>query len=183
METPAKKPIPINIVIIAAVVCVVAVCATVVVLVLGNKDGETNTPAPGGLIGYAEGATVITDEDSLQAAIDEALANAQNSMVALSYKNNAYSTDGRNFDCYIANDPTNLYDMFLTIYADAEMTDQILLTGLVPPGSGFEKITLDHEMDTGTHTVYVALTQVDTEEDGTQVIKNQVVHTMDFHVS
>ena len=38
-------------------------------------------------------------------------------------------------------------------------------------------------MDSGTHTVYVVVTQVaDDEETGEQVIKNQVIHTMDFHV-
>lgn len=31
--------------------------------------------------------------------------------------------------------------------------------------------------------VYVALTQVDTDEEtGEQILKNQVMHTMDFHV-
>ena len=63
------------------------------------------------------------------------------------------------------------------------MTDQVFLSGLVRPGSGFEEISLDHALDPGLTTVYVAVTLVDTEEDGTQVIKSQVVHTMDFNVS
>ena len=37
-------------------------------------------------------------------------------------------------------------------------------------------------LDEGDHTVYVSLTQVDIDENGQQVIKNQVMHTMDFHV-
>lgn len=72
--------------------------------------------------------------------------------------------------------------MFLTIYADAELTDQIFLSGLVPVGSGFEQITLDRALEPGDHSVNVVVTQVDTDEDGVQVIKNQVAHTMDFHV-
>ena len=67
-------------------------------------------------------------------------------------------------------------------YADLELTDQIFLSGLVPPGSGFERITLNRPLDEGDHTVYVSLTQVDIDENGQQVIKNQVMHTMDFHV-
>ena len=63
-----------------------------------------------------------------------------------------------------------------------ELTDQIFLSGLVPPGSGFERITLNRPLDEGDHTVYVSLTQVDIDENGQQVIKNQVMHTMDFHV-
>ena len=45
-------------------------------------------------------------------------------------------------------------------------------------------IDVEHALDPGDHTVYVALTQVDTDEEtGEQVIKHQVMHTMDFHVS
>ena len=142
------------------------------------EDGSTPR------IGYETDAKVMLDQDSLQAAIDEAQENAKNGMVALQYQNEAFSNDGKTFSCYITNAPSNLYDMFLTIYADAELTDQIYLSGLVPPGSGFEEITLEHPLDHGDHTVYVAVTQVDTkEETGEQVIKNQVMHTIIFHVT
>ena len=53
----------------------------------------------------------------------------------------------------------------------------------MPPGSGFESITLDRALEAGDHTVNVVVTQVDTDENGAQVIKNQVAHTMEFHVS
>ena len=135
-------------------------------------------------IGYATDAKVILDQDSLQAAMDEAMENAKNSNVGLRYKNNAYSTDGVNFECLIVNSSSNIYDMFLTIYADSQLSDRIFLSELVPPGSGFENITLEHSLEKGDHTVYVALTQVaNDEETGEQVIKNQVMHTMDFHVT
>jgi hypothetical protein len=104
--------------------------------------------------------------------------------VALSYKDNAYSTDGVNFECYIMNSEYNKYDMFLTIYADAEMTDELFLSQLVPPGSGFENITLEHSLDVGDHMVYVAFTQVDRDEEtGEESVANQVFYTMDFHVT
>ena len=124
----------------------------------------------------------MLDQDSLQAAVDEAQRNAREGLVALQYQNDAFSTDGETFSCHIANAPTNLYDMFLTIYADPEMTDQVFLSELVPPGSGFTEITLDHALEQGDTTVYVAVTQVATNEDGEQVVKNQVMHTIEFHV-
>lgn len=170
----------IIILLIALVVLLIGILA--VILSRGNAESipDGNTP----LIGYATEATVMLDEDSLQAAFDEAMKNAAEGSVGLKYKNNAYSTDGVNFECYIANSESNMYDMFLAIYADAEMTDQLFLSGLVPPGSGFENVKLEHALDSGDHTVYVALTQVDTDEEtGEQVLKNQVVHTMDFHVT
>lgn len=177
-DTPKKQSALSNKVVIGAAVAVVAVVIIVGVMLL-KPEPEEDT----GTIGYATDATVFLDEAELQAAMDEAMKNASDSSVALRYKNNAYSDDGTTFECYIANSTGNKYDAFFTIYADAEMTDQVFLSGLVRPGSGFEEITLDHALDPGLNTVYVAVTLVDTEEDGTQIIKSQVIHTMDFNVS
>lgn len=173
-----QQPVVSNRVIIAVAAVVIAVLIiAVVVLLRGRKPDDSR------VIGYAADATVMLDEASLQAAMDAAMENAANSSVALKYQDNAYSEDGVNFECYIANSERNIYDMFLTIYADPELQNQIYLSELVRPGSGFEKLTLDRALEKGDHTVYVAVTQVDTAEDGTQSIKNQVVHTMEFHVS
>ncbi len=164
------------------IVVIVGLIAVIVVMALfllfrQAPDGDTSR------VGYATEATVMLDQNSLQAAMDEAMENAKDGNVALLYRNDAYSENGTDFTCYIVNSNSNKYDMFLTIYADEALTDQVFLSGLVPPGSGFEQITLDRALDPGDHTAYVVLTQVDTDEDGAQVIKNQVAHTMDFHVT
>lgn len=163
-------------VVIAASVAVVAVVITAAVIILNVLNKDDNT------IGYASDAKVMLNQNDLQSAFDEALRNARDSYVALRYKNTAYSTDGTHFTCSIVNSAANLYDMFLTIYADEAMTDQLFLSGLVPPGSGFEELTLDHALPSGQNRVYVVVTQVDTNDDGEQVIKNQVVHTIEFYV-
>lgn len=181
METngAAPKPAaPSNKVVIAAAAVVVTAVVIVAVMLL-NRDSLDNDNR---VIGYAD-ASVFLDEDSLQAAYDEASQNAANNSVALWYKNNAYSDDGIHFKCFIGNSSGNLYDMFLTIYSDLAMTDQIFLSELIRPGSGFEQIELERALEAGTNTVYVASTLVDTAEDGTQTIVSQVVHTMDFIVS
>lgn len=184
METPvqSKKGLSNKIIIAAAAVIIVLLAAIVLLLLrpslISIEDGDVPK------LGYDSGASVVLDEASLQAAVDEAMKNAKEGNVALLYENNAYSEDGETFSCYIANDKTNLYDMFLTIYADATLTDQIFLSGLVPPGSGFEELKLDKALGSGDHMVYVAVTQVDIDEKtGGQVLKNQVVHTMEFHVT
>ncbi len=168
---------------IAVIVGLVLVIAVMAFLLLSGRETETvddgNTP----LVGYATDAKVMLDQESLQAAMDEAIAKAADGYVALLYENDAFSKNGTDFDCYIVNSVANKYDMYLTIYANPELTDQIYLSGLVPPGSGFEQITLDRALEAGDHTVNVVVTQVDTDEDGAQVIKNQVAHTMDFHVT
>jgi hypothetical protein len=164
------------IIIAAAIVAAAIIIAAGIMLNRPKEDSGLG-------IGYATEARVMLDQNSLQAAMDEAMENARNGNIALSYKDNAYSTDGSNFECYIVNSANNAYDMFITIYGDAEMSDELFVSQLVPPGSGFENITLEHPLSTGDHVVYVALTQVETDEEtGEQTIRNQVVHTMDFHV-
>lgn len=184
METPAENKQASGltnkkIIIIAAVI--IALLIGVVAFLLMRQTmtniGDGNVP----LIGYAVEASVITDQDALQAAADEAIRNAKENKIALQYKNHAYSTDGKTFSCLIANSPSNLYDMYIAIFTDADMTDQVYLSGLVPPGSGFEEITLDRALEED-QTMVVVLTQVDTNEDGEQVLKNQVSHTVEFHV-
>lgn len=182
METKSKSRNQKLIVILLVILIALLIGILAVILGRGALSSISDNDVP--KIGYATEATVMLDQASLQAAMDEAMRNAADGNVGLKYQNDAYSENGIDFDCYIANSEVNKYDMFLSIYADAGMTDQLLLTGLVPPGSGFDSITLDHALETGDHTVYVALTQVDTdEESGEQVLKNQVIHTMEFHVT
>lgn len=182
MDTPAetKKPAASSnkrVIAVAAAIVAVVIVAAIAAVVWFTRDSDD------GRIGYATEATVMLDQDSLQAAMDKAAENAKNGNISLLYKNNAYSEDGQEFSCYLVNSAQNAYDMFVTIFADAALEDQLFLSGLLRPGEGFESITLDRALDLGDHTVYVALTQVEENEDGEQVIHNQVVHTMDFHVT
>lgn len=175
-EGASRRPV----LIIVIILLVLALAGSVTAFFLAHS--RSTDDSDGLTIGYAAEARVFLDEDSLSAAMREAQKNAQEKRVALHYQNDAYSTDGKTFSCRIINSERNKYDMFLMVYADAEWTDQLLMTDLVPPGSGFEEITLDQALEPGDHTVYVVYTQVKTDEDGKQVIHNQTAHTMDFHV-
>lgn len=121
-------------------------------------------------------------EDELASAMEAAQANSKAGGIALKYKNNAYSEDGQFFTCYIMNSEFNARDMFLTIYADKELTDEVFSSGLVSPGRGFDQVKLEHSLPKGTNTVYVVLTQVETDEEGVQTIVGQTSHTMKFIV-
>lgn len=181
MEAKSKSNQKWIIILLIALIAALGVVLGVVIY-RGNLRDISDDGVPG--IGYATDAAVMLTQEELQAAMDAAMENARNGSISLRYRNNAYSTDGTNFSCYIVNSPRNIYDMFLTIFADAAMTDQLFLSQLVPPGSGFNQIALEHPLDVGDHTVYVAMTQVKRDEEtGEESICNQVVHTMDFHVT
>ena len=171
----AKKPN--RAVVVLLVLLLVAALAAIGVLVwyiLRDTDDDAALE-PGEEIGYAMDSVVVLEpqEISVPAGAGE---------IALLYRNNAASEDGLNFDCYIGNSLDNAYDMFLAIYADPEFTDRIFLSKLVRPGEGFEHITLDKSLEPGDHEVYVAMTLVDRDENGRQVIVDQAIFTMDFSV-
>lgn len=176
-EIKAKRGISNKLVIGIAAIAVAASAGIAVYAVSSNNVNDDSNR-----VGYATEAKVMLDKNSLQDAVDEAVQNAKDKNVALDYKNNAFSENGKDFECYIVNSASNAYDMFITIYSDAELKDQLYLSGLIPPGSGFENITLDHELSVGDHRVIVVVTQVKDDEDGNQIICNQISHTMDFHV-
>jgi hypothetical protein len=161
-----------------------SVLATALLLTGCARKPQEETPAPrseGLKIGYAEGVTVVEDPNALQKAVDEMMEKNQETM-GLEYKNEALSDDGINFTCYIANALSNEYDMFIAIYGDEALTDELFLSGLLRPGTAFDHITLEHSLDPGSHTVYAAFTQVE-ETDGEQAIHAQVIVVMNFTVN
>lgn len=136
---------------------------------LGRKTDDTS-------IGLA------LTEDELAAAMEAAEQNAKSHSIALRFQNDATSEDGQLFECYLMNSQLNMYDMFIIIYGDEELTDELFTSGLIAPGKGFDHIKLNRALEKGSHTVYVVLTQVETGEDGEQNIVGQTAHTMNFHV-
>lgn len=142
-----------------------------------EPEEESASTAP--KIGYAEGVTVVEDPDALQKAVDEMYEKAAQPGIGLEYKNDAYSTDGVNFECYIANAASNKYDMYIQIFADDTLTDELYLSQLLRPGTAFDKLELNHSLETGDHRVFVAFTQI---EEDLETIHAQTMVTMDFHV-
>ncbi len=160
----------VNKILIALIILLLLAVGVVGFFLIKNSRKDTS-------IGLA-----LTQEE-LASAMDEAAANAKSRSISLRYKNDAYSEDGELFSCYIMNSEFNMYDMFLTIYADEDWTDELFSSGLVAPGRGFDQIKLNRALDKGSHTVYVVLKQVDTDEDGVQSVVGETAHTMTFIVS
>lgn len=124
-------------------------------------------------IPYAEGVVIMEDKDIPQ---------VEKGKIALRYKYQARSNDGINFSGMLGNDASNSYDLYFDIYADAELKDQIYLSGLVPPGSAIKEFQLKHELPEGTTTAYVSFNQVETDEEGQQALVSQTLVTVDFIV-
>lgn len=154
--------------------------AAVALLTAGCKKAAPETDNGGFRVGYATEGVTIVDDEAARKASEDLLAEGEKAMT-LSYKNDAFSTDGITFDCYLANHPDNEYDMFVVIYGDEEYTDELYLSQLLRPGTAFNEIKLEHALAPGDHTVHAAYTLID-DVDGQQTIVNQQLVSMVFHV-
>lgn len=164
MKVKAKVIIPI-----AVLVFVLGIGAGVYFLRSTPGDEDIND----GRIPYAEGVVVMEDTE---------IEPPEYGWMDLTYNYQAYSNDGTNFSCLLSNAPSNQYDLYFDLYADAELTDEIFLSGLLPPGTALEQVELNRTLPVGTTTVYVVFNQVDDDENGNQTIVNQTVVTVDFIV-
>ena len=155
----------------------------------GNNNVVTVTQGEGEvdksnslIVGYAtEGVTAVTNEDELAKAVNELYEKSQRKGMSLKYKYDAFSTDGVNFKCLLANSQDNDDDMFIAIYTDTTFQDELFLSELLRPGTGFEQITLNHPLEKGSHDVVAAFSLVKTE-DGEQSITQQQFIGLKFTV-
>lgn len=179
-QQPKRSPL-----VLVLIIIIVVLAAAAVVLVVGKfgekepepvQIGDASTP----LIGYEEGVTVVDDPDALQKAVDDALAKSKEQGVPIEFANYASSTDGTTFECYFANPVDSPYDVYLQVFSDVELTDQLYLSGLIPPGKAMRELKLDHALAQGDHTVYLAYTQV---EDDHATIHGQALVTAVFSVT
>lgn len=168
-QSPQNKQKKSRWVIVILVIALLAAVAAIVFLV--TREPKAPPPTQQGKIGYSEGAVLLDDSKPVEYTPPEA--------ITLDYKGQAVSEDGKTFQCKIANAQENQYDMYIDIYADNALTDQLFLSELFRPGTGFEEITLNRALDPGTHTAYLVFTQV---EEDQSTMHNQLVVTIDLVV-
>jgi len=167
--------------ILTVIIACVLVCV-IVIQVLPKKDSKnqeetTQSLMQNGQLGY-QGNVVVSDQDDLQALADGMMERAQEGNMALEMQNVARSTDGKKFACYIANSIKNSYDMFLAIYLDDALTDQVMITGLIAPGSAIDNFETSKKIENNT-SAYLVLTQVEADRS---TIHSQVVVQIDLKV-
>lgn len=162
----------------------VVALALLAVISLAGCGQKTEAPKAENplIVGYAEGVTVVEDSDAFSKALDKIYEESQEAGIALEYKSVAYSTNGMDFSCYLANAAENQYDMFIAVYADDALTDQVFLSGLLRPGTAFDHITLSHALPLGQTNCTVAFTQVEVV-DGEQAIHDQALIGVEFYVT
>lgn len=155
-EKKSSKTVVILLLIIILLLLAAGIVAAVFILKKDNADlpdGGNN-----GVIKYEAG--VVNYEDA-QRVYDEMQERAKEGMVGVHYSNNARSEDGKHFTCFIENPIRNGYDMYLNIYKDETMEEQLLLTGLIPAGSGIEEFDSEITLEPGEYKSVLVMTLVE----------------------
>lgn len=150
--------------IIAVIALAIIIALVVVIIVLLNREDtpleDLGDKAQAMGVHYEPGVIGL-NQDDLQAAFDKAVEKVKDGYVTLAFENKAESDNGKDFTCYLGNSEENTYDLFFSIYMDSTFSQQILLTGLVPPGKGINKFTSDIDLDPGTYEAVLVLSQVE----------------------
>lgn len=152
-------------------------------------DGGETLPPPVGALAWAsgEGITVVSNSEDLDEQVNKMYEAAADEGVAVEYKNEAFSTDGVSFACYIGNPAKSAFPMFITIYADTTFQEELFVSGLIKPGQAFNKVVMSRELAEGTYVMPVCYTQVYEPHSGDNdtddfVIRAQTVLTINFNV-
>lgn len=155
-EKKSSKTVIILLIIVILLLLAAGIVAAV--FLLKKDDAPLPDEGNGGIIGYE--AHVVNYEDA-QRVYDEMQKRADEGSVGVHYSINAYSEDGTHFTCMIENPVRNGYDMYLNIFKDETLTEQLLLTGLIPAGSGIEEFDSEIPLEPGEYKSVLVMTLVE----------------------
>jgi hypothetical protein len=131
--------------------------------------------------------TTVTEPEQLGERVAQLYEGAADEGVAVEYKNEAFSTDGVNFACYIGNPTRSNFPLYITIYADSTFQEELFISGLLKPGQAFNKVVMSRALPDGVNTLPVCYTQVYEPHTGPNdtddfTIRAQTVITLNFNV-
>ena len=192
-EKKNSKSRVIIIVLIVVIVLLLVAGTIVAVLLIKNNSGENTSvetetqteaqakPDDGAnpLILDYDGSAVALDPDELNKQIEGLQQKVDAGQVSLEFQNTAFSENGTDFSCHLANSDMNTEDMFFNIYKDGTFSEQIYLSGLLKPGQVIESFRSEIPFEPGEYEVIVLFTTVaddhETMTSQTPVVINLVV--------
>lgn len=151
-----KKVIIILIIII--VLLIAGGTAFALVMNAKNKPAESETTS-GNVIPTEVNAKVL-DPDKMKEWNESVLAEMEDNQIPVAFSPTATSSDGENFSCEIGNPPGAKYLMYLDMYADTSLEEQVYLSGLLEPGQGITEFKTSKTFPKGETDIVLVLTTV-----------------------
>lgn len=166
-----KKSSNKKIIIILIIVIVLLVAGGVTFFILnGKKPAESGTTS-GKQIPLEVNAGVL-DPDKMKEWNESALKEMEDNQIPVAFSPTATSSDGENFSCEIGNPPGAKYLMYLDMYADTSLEEQVYLSGLLEPGQGITSFKTSKTFPKGETDIVLVLTTV---QDDHQTIVAQTM--------
>ncbi len=159
------------ILLIIVIVLLLAGGITAFALMNANKEPTESTKMPGGQIPMEITAGVL-DPDTIEDWNEQALKEAKDNQIPISYSPTANSVDGKNFACVIGNPEGAPHYFYVDLYSDTSLEEQVYLSGLIEPGRGLTTFTTNKTFPKGETDAVLVITTV--EDD----MKTMVAQTM-----
>ena len=178
MAEEEKKDSKSKVIIVLIIVIVLLLCGgTAAFLLLNNGSGTapsddvavttanvvTDEPQNPLRMDY-DNSAVALDENGLQKQLEDLQKNAGDN-ISLEYRNEAISKDGKTFQCYLANSELNTEDMFIAIFTDASMSEQVYLSGLLRPGTSIQEFQSEIQFEPGEYSLVAMFTSVSDDHE------------------
>ena len=174
----------IIILLIVIIVLILAVGIIGAIFLLGNDDDDDLSANAETSVSYAftlpyEMGAVAIDEDAFKDQINALHEMTEEGYFTLSFKRVAISADGENFACSIGNDASNRYDMYIDLYEDDSLENQLYISALLRPGSKIDNFKSSKKFAPGDYETVLVLTQV---EDDHATLHGQSMVYLTLHV-
>lgn len=173
---PEKKKSSNLIIIVLLVIVILLLVVGCVVLLMMRNDGSDesgNAPVSARQIPLEITAGVLSG-DTLADWNEQALKEAQDTQIPVSYSPTANSADGVNFLCNIGNPPGAKYYMYLDLYSDTSLEEEVYLSGLIEPGKGITSFKTNRAFPEGETDAVLVLTTV--QEDQQTIVAQTMVY-------
>ncbi len=166
-----------TLIIILMIVIILLLAGGITAFVLMKADKEPTESTPGGKQIPLDVNAGVLSPDQLKDWNESALQEAQDTQIPVSFAPNATSSDGTNFLCEIGNPPGAKYYMYLDLYSDTTLTEEVYLSGLLEPGKGITSFTTNRPFPKGETDAVLVLTTVKDDQQ-TLVAQTMVVLTL-----
>lgn len=138
-----------------------------------NKPSESENSTGGKQIPLEINAGVVSP-DKVKEWNEQAIKEMQDNEIPMIFSPTATSTDGVNFECEIGNPPGAKYYMYLDLYSDTSLEEEVYLSGLLEPGKGITSFSTSKTFPKGETDAVLVLTTV--RDDQKTIVAQTMVY-------
>lgn len=163
-----------KIIIILIIIIVLLLAGGAVFFIMNNnRSGTESDTTSGKQIPLEINAGVLTG-DKLKEWNESVLRDMEDTQIPMVFSPTAISKDGKNFSCEIGNPPGAKYYMYLDMYSDTTLSEEIYLSGLLDAGQGITTFQTNKTFPKGETDIVLVFTTV--REDRQTIVAQTMVY-------